>query len=437
LNFRNQRFKLGVVNSIASKISAVALQLIAVPIAIKACGAEAYSLYLGLVAASMLPSVFLMRMGPAFIAKISSTYETGDLPKLAVLLRGSLLITIANAFLAGVAATLALNYLPLNIIFGKSPLAQDVVHYITILSLISIGGALFSTIEAFQAGLHQTHVLAIRATVSNIVAALSLVFVLPAAPNVLTLILTIQAIPFAFRLINAVFFITSERRMFYSDISTKGALKGIFSDAISFTLVAGVSNYAGYQLPLLLVSTMLAGPMVGVITISIDVILQLIRGLGVILGPSVPALAGAHRAHDRKSVRRLILTIFISGNVLAGTVAVTSLAAVSLFHASIDLPRDVLMLLVSSASAFYWMLTLETISASSIYAIGSEPSISRTYISQALRCFTSSLVVFSAISFGGQNLTLALMAAATLVCSVIPNVSRLLSILGQNNSNEK
>lgn len=302
--FRDRRLVLGLGTSIVSKIAAFVTQILAIPIALKYCGANTYALYLGLVALSLGPSVVLVRFGPDFVARISKLQHLHDSTLLAATFKTALKMTLATCLAALSVAIGVVWFLPLGDYLDRLAETGNVsLQPIVLLVSISIIGGLFATIESVQAGLHETHMLFVRSTISNVISAVFVFVVVPRNPSLLTLICTFQVIPFLTRLVNAIYFISRNWDLL-SKTGTSGApVSSLLADAFAFTVMSGVCAYLAFQAPILYLSAE-SGALGSLYAISLHLVLQVQGVVLVIVAPVVPALASAYASGDRVVVQR-------------------------------------------------------------------------------------------------------------------------------------
>jgi hypothetical protein len=427
-SFRNYRLKLGICFGLGSKMSAVALQALALPLAIKFCGAELYATYLSLVAASLLPSVLLMRLGPAITARVAKLSGINDQNGLGLLFTNSLVLAFSNAGLSAILALIALTTIPVEHILPPTISAQSIYTTLTILACVSIGGAMFMTIETFQAGMHETHTLAIRATVSNILAAIAITAFIPRYPSIYTLILALQLIPFAARIINALAFLRNYHSYFALDKVNRGYLRNLIPDALGYTLVAGLGNYIYYQLPILLITTLVYGSIATALTIAIDVLMQSLRGLNIFLSPSIPALADAVASRDFKAFRRIVAFLILGVNATAFLLLSCLFIGSQLLQATFSLSRIETYILFLSFFVAFWAIATEAVTANAIFASGSHGEVNSAYWRLGLRSIISTAAILMLIAIGRPESTLLAMFVTVLTISVIPNTIELLAI---------
>jgi O-antigen/teichoic acid export membrane protein len=419
--FRNSRFRFGVAASGVSKLTALFAKFFAIPIAITYCGSQTYTLYLGLVAASMFPSILLLRMGPPYIARVSRLHQADDFEGLAVAFRASLVLTGFNAILTSIFFVCLILIFPLQALVSSGD-GNDVslVLPLVVLTSTTILGGFLSTVEAFQAGLHETHVLSLRATVANVFTAVFLIFLVPVLPGLFSLIFVLQLIPFITRVGNCLLFISRHRRNVFETRFAYADVRELLPDAWGFTFVAGFCGFVGFQLPILLVTTIASGPLVSVLAIAFNVILQLISSLSLILGPAIPALANATATQDYKAVQSLRTNLLLACHAIAILVCSGCLAA-SLFLADqlgIESSRCASMFL--SAGIFFWAMALEAVESNYLYAIGSVREVRRSYFIIAARSILNAGCLTILLSLNVQETAFWCLAILTTLISVIP-----------------
>ncbi len=417
--FRNQRYVFAVGGSIISKGLAFATQVLAIPIAIHWCGLPTYTLYLSLVAASLAPTMLLLRLGPKYVGMIATLHSTNDSNGIAAYFWKGMVLTTVSCLLAFL-ASMALIAIP-NASSIFAGLTLDTVSLpLALLCGVSIIGGFCQTIEQVQCGFHETHYINLRAGVANVISCATLLTFVPLFPNVITLIVALQVIPLISRIVNSAIFILRYRVVF-KDFRPQVCRVAVLSDALKFTFVAGFCAYMGVQAPLLLLATQTRSAEIAhASALSLQIVLQLLSIAGFLLVPSIPAIASAWAAADYESVRRykngisrilhglcliVVLTGFISGSLLSFKLGLQPQQGIILFGAA------GLFFSVNAIEQFYFthLLTIPNpVNASIIYAIVGAKSI---------LIFMAALI---SVTVGAELYTLLIASLVAFVSSVVP-----------------
>lgn len=417
--FRNRRFTLGVVTSILSKAAAFGTQILAIPIAVRYCGLDTYALYLSLVAASLAPSILLLRLGPSFIARVAGHHQLRDRKALSAEFRNSIGLTLLNCIAAGLLSAAALYWLPITQFFsGLTQPGINVLPALVLLSALNIVGCLFATIESFQAGLHETHMLYARSTISNVISLFLLLVIVPISPTLLTLVVILQVVPFLTRLANALLFMWRQRSILSHPSS--GYPTNILSDALRFTFTVGFCAYVGFQAPLLILTTQTDVARAGFYAVAMQLVLQLQGLITVAMAPTIPALANAISAGEMYMVTRVKRWTMWAINAL-GLLAVPTAVFISSWSTpATELSYEARLVISVSAALFFWSIAFENFLFTFLLATRGGRSSELIYRSQTVR---SLLVAFAAIVLTSLRLdlwALIAMALAGLIAAIVP-----------------
>ncbi|MCC7338458.1 MAG: hypothetical protein IT422_25485 [Pirellulaceae bacterium] len=405
-------------------MAAFATQVLAIPIAIRYCGLDTYALYLSLVAASLAPSILLLRLGPSFISSVAKFHRLDDRHSLSAYFRNSIGLTSLNCVAAGLLSVAAFCLLPVDHFFKDlSAPGTTIVPTLAVLSFLSITGCFLSTVEAYQAGLHETHVLYVRSTVSNGLAIALLFVIIPFYPSVVGLLIVLQVVPFVTRLLNAAFFIWRQRMTLL--LPSGDRTTNILGDAVRYTFMAGFCAYTGTQVPLLILTTQSNTNRAGLYAVAIQLVLQLQGVIAVMMAPTVPAIANALAAGEVKTVRRIQQGSIWLTNCVGMLVACASAILSQWFELSTGISYLARLSIALSAGLFFWSMAIESVLLSLLLTRMSGRSSNAIYVSQGIRSIS---VALAALTFTVAGLDLwAFLAMA--VCSLFVAIIPLLRIL--------
>lgn len=417
--FRNRRFILGLASSLVSKSAAFATQIIAIPVAIGYCGLDTYALYLSLVAASLAPAILLLRLGPSFVASVARFHQVDNQIALATHFRNSIGLTLVNCLAAGLLSIAAFYLLPLDKYFaGLSRGVDSVRPALFLLSSLSILGCFFSTVESFQAGLHETHVLNARSVVSNILACVCLFTLLPFYPTVIGLIVVLQAIPFSTRFLNASLFIWRQRStLLQSQLSMPTKILG---DSLRYTFTAGFCAYAGFQAPLLILTTQTDGRRAALYAIALQLVLQLQGVVAVMLAPTIPAIANAQESGESATVNNIRRGTMWAINAMGILAIVVSIFLCNWISPATELSHLSKLIIAISSAIFFWSMAFESFLFTYILTVGTASVRNSVYIFQAIRGLLVTLVAFLLTISGLDVWAISAMAACGILAAIIP-----------------
>lgn len=419
--FRNQRLRFALIWSIASKASAFLVQIVAIPVAIHYCGIGTYTLFLSLVAASMAPTILLARMGPRFIGKVSAAYHGNHTPKIAAYFRDGLKLTYVGCSLSIILVLVLANTSILNSAFQDFS-ASSFVGPFAILCCANVIAGVFQSLESMQSGLHETHLVYTRSTITNVIAFVLLFILTPIYPNILTLILILRILPLIARTINAAIFIARRRSLFCGDPNPDHSFRAnVYTDSIRFTFVAGFCAYCGLQAPLLILATQSSEMAVAsALALAMQIVMQLLGVANVLILPSIPAMADAHASNDEESVYRLqhkITATILAMGVLS---CVAGIAAGIFFAGQLELSTMSAAIILGSAGAFFAVTAAEQSLFTFILAVADQSSASMSYVVMASKSIAILIVTIMAVWMQIEVYSLAAVSITVCFVSLIP-----------------
>jgi O-antigen/teichoic acid export membrane protein len=326
---RKRRLKLAVMTSLASKISTVALQLIAFPIAIRAVSPHEFASYT--VMAGVLSFIWLcdLGLGPALTQRIAIAHAEGDEGAQARLLSSGVL---------GITGILCIGWLGGLGVF-QIPAVGRWIPMPGMDSKVILVVALIGSIQLFsspflraQAGFQELHIYNLFGVAGNAAAAIALVLVTRIAPSALGFLIAVYGTTALTQILVAAAFVVRRRYL----------LAGLFSPSLVLVPVL-LADGIRFAFPQVIVPIVLReGPKfilfhkgLSVETAKYGVLIQLMTlasGLIVMFTqPLFPALTDAEARGDAgwidTTFRRASVSVgvfcglFIAGGVIAGPAA--------------------------------------------------------------------------------------------------------------------
>ena len=218
--------------SLASKVSTIALQLIAFPIAIRAVSPHEFAAYT--VMAGVLSFIWLcdLGLGPALTQRIAIAHAAGDEPGQARLLASGVLAITAILCLGWSVGTALLQippierWLPMPGMDGRALLAVAVIGSIQLFS---------SPFLRAQAGFQELHIYNLFGVVGNAVAAVALMAVARIAPSAVGFLLAVYGTNALMQVLVAAIFVVRRRYLLFGLFSPSLALvPPLLADGIRF-----------------------------------------------------------------------------------------------------------------------------------------------------------------------------------------------------------
>jgi O-antigen/teichoic acid export membrane protein len=216
---RKRRLKLAVATSMASKVSTVALQLVAFPIAIRAVSPQEFASYT--VMAGVLSFIWLcdLGLGPALTQRIAIAHAECDEKGQSRLLSSGVLVVSAILCLGWIAGPV-LGHLQFFAQWLRAP-GMDGKIVLTV-ALIGSVQLFASPFLRAQAGFQELHVYNLFGVAGNAVAAVALIGVARVAPSALGFLIAVYGTAAATQLIVAAAFVVRRRYL----------LNGLFSPSL-------------------------------------------------------------------------------------------------------------------------------------------------------------------------------------------------------------
>jgi O-antigen/teichoic acid export membrane protein len=326
---RKRRLKLAVVTSLGSKVSTVALQLIAFPIAIRAVSPHEFASYT--VMAGVLSFIWLcdLGLGPALTQRIAIAHAAGDEPAQARLLASGVL-AITGILCLGWALGVGLwqvpplqRWLPTPGMDARVILAVAVIGSIQLFS---------SPFLRAQAGFQELHIYNLFGVAGNAVAAVALIAVAHGAPSALGFLMAVYGTAALTQVLVAAVFLVRRRYLLLGLLSPSLILvPPLLADGIRFAfpqVIVPIVLREGPKFMLfhkgLSMETAKYGVLIQLMTLASGLIVMFTQ-------PLFPALTDAEARGDTawidSTYRRATLsiaafcTLFIAGGVIAGPAA--------------------------------------------------------------------------------------------------------------------
>lgn len=298
---RSKRLRAAVVTGSAAKGLAVVVQLIAVGVAARALGPDAFGSYLVMASLVAWLGLAAVGVGPGLTQRIATATANDDAAGQATAFTSS--IALSGVFvLLGAAAVFMVARLAIAVEHSQSAIYGDVWTAALVLGLATAAQVWLSVVEAAQLG-HQEQYFA---NVFQAVGLATVIVVLLAAGHTLTTVtafVTATACPpLLAKVANALLYVSRRRYLLTRRVSIRQAV-GVLSTSVAFAAVqlgATASQQVGF-----LWLAFLAGPAA---TIPVGVMFRLSSAasgvVALVTQPLWPAVADAAARHDTVWARR-------------------------------------------------------------------------------------------------------------------------------------
>ena len=202
--FRTQRFRIAMLSSLGGKTVSIALQLVALPIAIAALGIDRFGIYAMLTALLNWMNMAGMAITPGLTVQIVDANSTGA--------RDAESRVFTTAFLFALMVALCM-FLGLQVVFQAvgtlqligataRPFQEEVGSGLQILAVLMSLSIVLSTVEGAQAGYQNQYVNNLIGTLGSGLSIVAIVVVVRQHPTIPSLILAIYGAPLAARVLN-------------------------------------------------------------------------------------------------------------------------------------------------------------------------------------------------------------------------------------------
>jgi len=253
--FRIQRIRYAAVTSLGSKVMTVTVQVLALPIAIRALGSERFALYAMLAALLSWVGLANIGIGPALVLGIAAAAARGERVAEARLFTSAWVPVLCFAVVLGLGIGVVIQLMPVANTFGANYAQYVVVIRLGLLILLGsmLLQALLSVIEAAQVGYQEQYILNLWTTLGGLFTLAALVSVAKLTPTVIAMILAVNAPPLMARLLNSVRFMNGRphlkpRREAFDWSESKSLLVS----GLAFSLV-GLGSFLNHQVPVVIV----------------------------------------------------------------------------------------------------------------------------------------------------------------------------------------
>lgn len=309
---RGSRLQLAVVTAIASKVTSVGVQLLALPLAIRALGTHQFAVYAMMAAAAGWLTMASVGVGPSVTIRVARC-KGNHRRESHLLLSGLIPVSIAS-LVAGTAFLAASWLLPVAVIFGEQSISDEteVRLGLTLLAAMLVIQAIASVIESAQVGYQEAHVQNLRGLTGNLLTLAAVACVALWRPTLLALIVAANGPGVVARLVNVALFL-QRRKYLMAHASTWSPRESwdLVRDGISFALAGGLGAFLTIQAPVVFVGRAVHASEAASFAASMNLFVVASGLVTMVMTPLWPAIADAMVHRDalwlRASYRHLLI----------------------------------------------------------------------------------------------------------------------------------
>ncbi len=202
---RNKLLRLAIASSGLSKLTAIALQGVAIPLVFHALGTHQYSLYLLLSAALATIALLQFGAGPGLTQAIARAHALGNHQEEAGALAAAFLFVGATSLLGAAACLVVIRAIPASILFGSNYAVDqvEIFHVAGTVVLVTFLSILLGVVDSALAGYQEQVATNLSMCIANLLSTVVLVFLCRAYhPTITEIILVTYAGPIVCRVVN-------------------------------------------------------------------------------------------------------------------------------------------------------------------------------------------------------------------------------------------
>jgi len=203
---RSSLLRLAIISSSLSKVCALALQTIAIPLVYHSLGQHRYELYLLMTAALATISIAQMGAGPGLTQGIAKANATSGRAQEASLFNAALRLTTIAAFIGGGVVLSVIHVVSADTLFG-STFANDrsaILSIANVCVFVVMAQIISGVVDSALAGYQEQMFSNIGSMVSNIISIGLLFYVCKYSPTINRVVLVLYGVPTLSRIANLV-----------------------------------------------------------------------------------------------------------------------------------------------------------------------------------------------------------------------------------------
>jgi O-antigen/teichoic acid export membrane protein len=321
---RSANFRNAIASSLASKITTVALQIIAMPIAAISLGSHGFALYAMLTAAVGWLSLSNLGIGPTLIVRLAAAHIHGDLDTERSIFSSAFFPAFVISAVVSLTGLLVIWMFPIHNIFGPLYITDEYTIRWGLTALVSMFfmQTNLSLFESAQAGYQEQYIQNIISAVSSVPCILAVLILAKRSPTPVDLILALHVPVVLFRCGNAALIIWRHPHIFPSITAFRWTLsKKLVKSGSIFSLAGGLGNFLAHILPVILVGRAFSSDVAAAFAATMNAIILASGVISMLSTPLWPAIADSVARGDRdwaqRAYRRLLWSVMIFGLLTA------------------------------------------------------------------------------------------------------------------------
>jgi O-antigen/teichoic acid export membrane protein len=357
---RHTRLVQAIASSAASKMLAVLIQLLALPLALSTLGTSRYAAFLSLQALFGWVSLCAVGLVPSLPRFLTGAYVRDNQTEQRAIVKSSMLFmgSVALLLLIGLLA-IGLAVPPLRMISAQHVSSNEIEAAYFLAATLSCVQFAASIAPAIRGGFQELHRVNIAAVVANICVILLLIGVFQFRPQIGLLFVVLYG-PLALLLIvDMILLLIARPYLAIGPARVADTIRHLLPHSLN-ALAKQVAYFAITGLPVLIVAFMTDPRSTAAYASGIQVLLLAVSGVGIVFQSFVPALADAQSRHDHHWVRSvyrkgLVTVLVIGGVTVIGLATVGPYLARAWLHPNFSITHEFTASL--GVFFFFWLLS--------------------------------------------------------------------------------
>jgi O-antigen/teichoic acid export membrane protein len=418
---RDKNYSKAVLSSLVARFSGVVLQVISMPIAAVALGAQGFTIYSMITATLSWLTLSNFGLGPALTVRFSSEYGTGEAEAPQQSFSTASLITFTITLSVGFIALVAIfaTPLPMTLFHQFQNQAQEVVLSLALAVGVFALAQNLSIVEATQLGLQESYRLNRFTATGTLVAAGAVFLAAALAPRPAIILLAVQGPVLIARLFNAFDVLHRHPALRIRPRQFDRRLGGnLLANGLKFSMAGSVSNFLSHVAPIMIVGTVCPPTYAAVFAAVINAVIILASVFGMTVAPLLGMVPEARAREDwdwiRRAYRRVMTLNFVYSIVVMAIFAGAGSTIFGLWYQnSLNFPP----ILVTLAGVYLVTLSVDVTNHAFLSGLN---RIGTTAFFSVLKAGVSALLLLILADPAMTALPLQLMIAASALLSIIP-----------------
>lgn len=318
-----------------SKVVTFALQVLAMPVAIRTLGTEQFAVYAIINSAVAWLNLANFGIGPGLTVGIASATARGDERREQELFTSAFLTVFILVFAVGALLFSVLGSVPTEALLSSDyrtyyPAARTSI-YLVIFFILAY--ALSTVIESTQAGYQEGYVYNAWLIGGNILIIVALLLMPVLKATLVTMVLVVSGPPLLARLANATLFLIQHRSLRLRLQNYRfSQTRVLLSSGIAFSLTA-IGSFLNHQLPIVLIGQQFSAESTATLAAAMTFYILSFGMVNTLTLPLWPALADSKTRNDGRWAKQAYKTILVYGMGYATLIAaIMSLGGVSILR---------------------------------------------------------------------------------------------------------